>query len=86
LLWRERTFDVLLESGPLTGVFDRVHVALDGDGKPMGAHIIDFKTDLDADGLAVRYAAQLDAYRQAAAVLLGITVDQVTAEAVAVRG
>jgi ATP-dependent helicase/nuclease subunit A len=67
-------------------VFDRVHVTLDGDGKPMSAHIIDFKTDLDTDGLAARYAAQLEAYRQAAAVLLGIAVDRVSAEAVAVRG
>jgi ATP-dependent exoDNAse (exonuclease V) beta subunit len=86
LLWRERAFDVLLESGPLTGVFDRVHVALDDDGKPMGAHIIDFKTDQETDGLAVRYAAQLEAYRQAAAALLGIALDQVSADAVAVRG
>jgi ATP-dependent helicase/nuclease subunit A len=86
LLWRERAFDVLLEGEPLTGVFDRVHVTLDGDGKPMSAHIIDFKTDLDTDGLAARYAAQLEAYRQAAAVLLGIAVDRVSAEAVAVRG
>jgi len=86
LLWRERAFEVMDGDRSISGIFDRVHITLGDDDAPCSAHIIDFKTDADAWDLESRYAAQLDSYRSAAAILLGIAPEHITTAVVAVRG
>lgn len=82
VLWRERPFEVLQEGEFLAGIFDRVHITMEGD-RPVTAVIHDFKTDSSGD-LGTRYRGQLEAYRRAASVLLGLDLDKITAQAVAV--
>ncbi|MEX1010006.1 MAG: UvrD-helicase domain-containing protein [Chthoniobacterales bacterium] len=78
LLWRERTYDVEINGEIHTGTFDRVLITLK-DGQPTQAHISDFKTDHSGIDLSKKYHDQLESYRQAAAKLLGLQLDQVTA-------
>jgi ATP-dependent helicase/nuclease subunit A len=78
LLWRERTYDVEINGEIHTGTFDRVLITLK-DGHPTKAHISDFKTDRAGVDLSKKYHDQLEFYRQAAAKLLGLQLDQVTA-------
>ena len=85
LLWRERAFDVEVDGLPLSGVFDRVHVLLDGAGTPTAAHIYDFKTDKGSVDLNEKYQDQLAAYTKAAAILLGLDTGKVSAVAMGVR-
>ena len=84
-LWRERAFDVEVDGRAVSGVFDRVHVELGKDRKATSAQIYDFKTDKGNVDLLERYNDQLDAYRQAAALLLGISADKVEARPLRVR-
>jgi ATP-dependent helicase/nuclease subunit A len=70
----------------LSGQFDRVVIGRDADGRAMWADIVDYKTDVarpgETAGAAARvehYRPQVEAYRRAAARLLGIAVGQVTA-------
>jgi ATP-dependent helicase/nuclease subunit A len=81
-LWRERAFDVVLDGSVVSGVFDRVVVRLNEAGQPAGADIFDFKLASPGHWLNARHAAQLLGYRQAAASLLGLPLEKVTAEAV----
>ena len=85
LLWRERAFDVEIDGRPLSGIFDRVHIELGKDGQPVSARIYDFKTDKGCGDLRAKYQDQLDSYIEAAAFLLGISPQKVTAEPLAVR-
>jgi ATP-dependent helicase/nuclease subunit A len=80
LLWRERAFDVMIYGRRTAGVFDRVHVHLDAQDRPESAVVFDFKTgSAEAD-----HSAQMDAYRKAAAILLGLPVDKVATEVVGI--
>jgi ATP-dependent exoDNAse (exonuclease V) beta subunit len=81
-LWRERAFDVVLDGSVVSGVFDRVVVRLSETGQAVSADIYDFKLASPGQGLNARHAAQLLNYRQAAASLLGLPLEKVTAEAV----
>jgi ATP-dependent exoDNAse (exonuclease V) beta subunit len=83
LLWRERSYDVEIDSEIHTGTFDRVLTTLT-DGHPAQAHIIDFKTDQTGTDLQKKYRDQLEFYRQAAAKLLGLDVRQVSATTISV--
>jgi ATP-dependent helicase/nuclease subunit A len=85
IVWRERAFDVEIDGKPVSGIFDRVHLTLGADGKPVKAAIYDFKTDKSPVDLRERYRDQLDAYRKAAAVLLGIAPENVQAEPLRIR-
>ncbi|MEO6848271.1 MAG: hypothetical protein ABI254_13510 [Chthoniobacterales bacterium] len=86
LLWRERSFDLLLDGQWVSGVFDRVHVLLDANGLPVAAQIYDFKTDdASPEDVARRHADQLAIYRKAVALLLKLKETVVMAEAVPVR-
>ena len=85
IVWRERAFDVEIDGQPVSGVFDRVHLTLGADGKPVIAAIYDFKTDKSPVDLRERYRDQFDAYRKAAAVLLGIAPEKVQAEPLRIR-
>jgi len=78
LLWREKSFDVEIEGRTVTGIFDRVHITLDAQQRPVHASIFDFKTDANPADLDSRYAAQLATYAKAATILLGLEMPQVT--------
>ena len=82
-LWRERRFMARLDDRLVTGSFDRVHLWHD-DGKPVRALLIDYKTDRVDDASlnasVMRYADQLELYRQALCAMLGIEAKQVEAK------
>lgn len=82
-VWRERAFEVVLDDAWVTGVFDRVIISRDDQGRPEAVDVVDFKTDrFDPEhGVGqtlARYAAQMELYRRAASVLAGVRVDRVT--------
>ena len=84
-LFRERSFAVGDEGGILRGAFDRLVVLRDGQ-KAVAADILDFKTDevpgddpRAIDARVDQYRPQLAAYRRAAAGMLGIDPEQVSA-------
>ena len=86
-LWRERPFVVTAAGRLIRGIFDRVAIAVDDDGRPIAAHLTDFKSDrLDAqDPQAVArrvaiYRPQIQAYRQSLEKLLKLDAGQITAE------
>jgi ATP-dependent exoDNAse (exonuclease V) beta subunit len=78
---RERPVLIATGRGVLAGRFDRIVVAREG-GRPVACEVIDYKTDScasdeDARAIAVRYAAQMAAYRQAAATLYELAESKV---------
>jgi ATP-dependent helicase/nuclease subunit A len=83
LLWRERTYDVEIDGEIQTGTFDRILITLN-NGQPVEAKIYDFKTDQGVTDLQKKYHDQLDAYRAAAAKLLGLPLENVSATAISV--
>ena len=88
-LWRERRFVVEDGGRLLQGSFDRVAVRQDAPGRATGAVVIDFKSDridaADLDERVEHYRPQLQAYRRAAAALLRLDPEAVTAELVFLR-
>ena len=83
-VWRERAFEMVLEGAWVTGVFDRVVVERQQDGRAVRVTVYDFKTDrlppdANAGDFAMRYGAQLELYRRAAAALTGASLPAVTA-------
>ena len=80
---QERPFAVLDGETILRGSIDRLVVLYDGD-RPLGADVIDFKTDAvgrDDDALQTAvdtYRPQLAAYRRAVVSLFGLQPDQVS--------
>jgi ATP-dependent exoDNAse (exonuclease V) beta subunit len=86
-VWRERSFEMVVEGAWVTGVFDRVIVERDSAGRAVRAKVIDFKTDqfagAGADEAAIRrYAPQLNLYRRAVAILTGLPVSAIACELV----
>jgi len=75
-VWRERTFEIVLDGEWITGVFDRVVLTRSANGRVSGATVYDFKTDrIESDEvgeIGKRYAGQMAIYRRAAARLLGL--------------
>jgi len=86
-LFYELPFAHLNDQGKLiSGRFDRLTVTRDSGGKALDAQLIDFKTETwdpnDPEDLAQRVAhhrPQMEAYRQAAAALFGLSKDKVRA-------
>jgi ATP-dependent exoDNAse (exonuclease V) beta subunit len=83
-VWRERSFEAVLDGAWVTGVFDRVIVEREAGGRPTAAWVFDFKTDRIADPAdtaagAERHRPQLEWYRRAAAVLAGLAPSAVQA-------
>jgi ATP-dependent helicase/nuclease subunit A len=81
-LWREKPFDFIDSGAWVSGVFDRVVVECDADGKATAAHVLDFKTDEAADEAqlqekAAGYAPQLALYRRAVARLTGLSEERI---------
>ena len=82
LIWRERSFDLIIKGEWISGIFDRVELRLSEAGTPVSARIIDFKTDdapteeafLDkVDG----YRPQLRLYREAVSRLTGLPEQEI---------
>jgi ATP-dependent helicase/nuclease subunit A len=76
-LWRERSFDMILDDEWISGTFDRVVLRWDAQGRLVGATILDYKSDRvqteDELGLAAqRYAPQMALYRRALSRLAGL--------------
>jgi len=89
-VWRERSFEVVLDGTWVTGVFDRVVVSRDAAGKALRATVFDFKTDRIEDGAglaaaAARHAGQLNLYRRVAAMLAALPEAAVACELVFTR-
>ena len=77
-VWRERPFALRDAEAILAGRIDRLVVLFDGE-QPVAADVLDFKTDAvgarDREALDARvefYRPQLEAYRRAAARLVGL--------------
>jgi ATP-dependent helicase/nuclease subunit A len=76
-VWRERSFDLVLDGEWISGTFDRVILDRDAEGRCLSAWIVDFKTDAAPDELSLQekragYAPQIALYRQAISRLTGI--------------
>lgn len=83
-VWRERAFEMVLDGVWLTGVFDRVVIELNEEGRAIRVTVWDFKTDRiatreEAQRAARRYVGQVELYRKAAARLCGVSVGEVAA-------
>jgi ATP-dependent helicase/nuclease subunit A len=83
-LWREKTFDAIVDGDWVSGVIDRARIELDpATGRPVGAWIVDFKTDItgpDHSGLDPKiagYAPQMELYREAAVKLTGLAPEEI---------
>lgn len=81
LLWREAPFARVTERGLQSGFMDRVSARRDADGSIQEARVIDYKSDTmavdDAAVQAKTYAAQLEAYREPAARLIGVLPEDI---------
>ena len=82
---QELPFAVDDGEGILAGAIDRLVILYDGD-RPVGADIIDFKTDAVSlerpEGIENRvdvYRPQIEAYRRAAVELTGLPADRISA-------
>ncbi len=81
-LWRERSFEIVLEGSWVTGVFDRVMVWRGADGKAERATVVDFKTDaVDSPKKLTqaiqRHRPQLEIYRKVVARLTRMSTEHV---------
>ena len=84
MIWREKSFEVLLENEWLSGTFDRVTIVTDTSGKPVSAAILDFKTDRVASDEDIErsikvYRPQLETYRQVLALILQLPEEKISA-------
>jgi ATP-dependent helicase/nuclease subunit A len=81
-LWREKTFEAVIEDEWITGTFDRVVLVHDTAGNVINADILDYKTnDVSPDNLADtvdHYRPQLALYAQALSLLTAIPPDRIT--------
>ncbi|MEI8078173.1 MAG: 3'-5' exonuclease, partial [bacterium] len=89
-LWREKSFEVILDGAWVSGAFDRVVVQLDAAGRPRTAVILDYKSnqireESDLETLAGAYRPQMTLYRQALARILGIKSDTITVQLLFLR-
>jgi len=77
LLWREKNFEIVLDSRWVTGQFDRVTVIRDADGRPLSATILDYKSNRVNDDkqlamTAEAYRSQLALYSRALSHILHV--------------
>jgi ATP-dependent helicase/nuclease subunit A len=85
-VWRERAFEIVLDEAWVTGVFDRVVIWRDANGRAERAVVYDFKTDrgskADLGRALERHRGQLLLYRRSVAVLTGLPLAAVEAQLV----
>ena len=78
-VWRERSFEGVLDGVWVSGVFDRVVVERDAaGGAPTRVLVVDFKSDRIDDWEQIRraterHSGQLEFYRRVAALLTGVS-------------
>jgi hypothetical protein len=89
-VWREKTFEVVLDGMWITGVFDRVAIERNAKGRAIAALVIDYKTDRaasegDVVAAVMRHGAQLNLYRRVVSVLTGLPTKAVTCELLLTR-
>jgi hypothetical protein len=84
--WRELAFEVVLDGVWVTGVFDRVVVGYDENGRVTEARLYDFKTDriigFDYRAAIEGHAEQISLYRRVVGKLTGLPAAAVIAEVV----
>ena len=81
-VWREKSFEVLLEGVWLSGTFDRVTIERNESGNAIAATILDYKTDRvsspeEINGSVEVYRPQLTLYRTVLASMLGISENKI---------
>ena len=82
-LWREKHFEIVLDDRWVTGVFDRITILRDQNGKALKATVLDFKSDVigsddELIGAAKRYRSQLSLYGSALSRMLQLASSQIT--------
>jgi ATP-dependent helicase/nuclease subunit A len=82
-LWREKRFEVILESQWVTGIFDRVTIIKDKKGTPQSATILDYKSNRVETPEKLKettetYRPQLDLYQRALSHILRIPKAAIT--------
>ncbi|MDY0149321.1 MAG: 3'-5' exonuclease, partial [Kiritimatiellia bacterium] len=82
-LLREQAFEAVLDGRWLSGKIDRLHLERNPAGKPVRAHIFDYKTDQTPD--VNRHRPQMEDYRQAVARLFALPPEHITATLLFVR-
>lgn len=81
-VWRERSFDVVLDGELHSGIFDRVLVIRDPAGAVERAVLVEFKSGVAASSVADAarlHGRQVAVYRRALARLLGLTEEKIRA-------
>ena len=83
-LWREKSFEIILNKQWISGVFDRVVITRDSAGKPVGAVILDYKsnqgldTEVSIRNKAKHYQLQMELYRRALSGILCLAADRIS--------
>ncbi len=82
-LWREKSFEVVMDNKWVTGQFDRVTITRDNRGKAVSATILDYKSNRIAQptqfkDAANHYRPQLELYAQALSHILKISEHAIT--------
>ena len=82
-LWREKSFEILLDGAWLSGTFDRVVIEMGKDGLPQKATIIDYKTDQvtesTLDEATQKHRSQLETYREVLSKMTGLSHEHISA-------
>ena len=80
-VWREKSFEIILDKEWITGTFDRVVITNDKSGIPVSAVIMDYKsndvTEESLTGMAAHYQPQLQFYQKVLAKMLDIGIDEI---------
>lgn len=85
-LWREKSFEIIMDGQWVSGIFDRVVITRDESGKQAAAVILDFKSNRDLDteasirNKAKHYQPQMEIYRRALSGILGLAEDRIATE------
>ena len=84
-LWREKSFDVILDDEWVSGVFDRVVIERDDRGRVSRAVVQDFKSNRVTGGTdmartADNYRPQMALYRRVLARILAVPIGRIDAE------
>ncbi|MCB1230885.1 MAG: UvrD-helicase domain-containing protein [Verrucomicrobiae bacterium] len=91
IVWLEKRFEQITPGGEwISGVFDRVVLERDDNGKLIAGHIIDFKTNLvetgeEIDAAVAHYTSQMTVYRAALSRLTGLSESAIGAELIFTR-
>jgi len=90
-VWREKSFEIILNGVWVSGCFDRVTIEYTPDGKTLRAVILDYKTNEPPqtggwDTLALNYQSQMEIYRRALSQMINIREEAVHMEILFTKG